>query len=108
MEDEAWDWNLEKEKEKALVNLQPNENDVDDQPVRGTISLEDIYAKYNVAVIEPTGFQEAMQDKTWLSTMEEELSMIEKKHTWQLVHKPLDRKVVGVKWVVRKKLMLMV
>ena len=25
--------------------------------------------------------------------------MIEKNHTWQLVQKPFDRKVIGVKWV---------
>ena len=35
--------------------------------------------------------------------MEEELSMIEKNHTWQLVQKPSDRKVIGVKWVFRTK-----
>ena len=63
MEDEVWDWNLENEKGKALVNLQLNENDVDDQPIRGTRSLEDIYARCNVAVIEPVGFQEAMHHK---------------------------------------------
>ena len=94
MEDEAWDWNLENEKRKAPMNLQLNENDVDDQPVRGTRSLEDIYARCNVAVIEPTRFHEAMQDKKWLLSMEEELSMIEKNHTRQLVQKPSDRKVI--------------
>ena len=103
MEDEAWVWNLENEIGKAPINLQPNENDVDDQPVRGTISLEDIYARCNVAVIKPVGFQEAMQDKKWLLSMEEELSMIKKNHTWQLVQKPLDRKVIGVKWVFKTK-----
>ena len=102
MEDEAWDWNSENEKGKAPINLQ-NENDVDDQPVRGTRSLEDIYARCNVAVIKPTEFQEAMQDKKWLLAMEEELSMIEKNHTWQLVQKPSDRKVTRVKWVFRTK-----
>ena len=103
MEDEAWDWNSENEKGKAPVKLQLNENDVDDQFVRGTRSLEDIYARCNVVVIEPVGFQEAMQNKKWFSAMEEELSMIEKNHTWQLVQKPLDRKVIGVKWVFRTK-----
>nr|KYP62107.1 Retrovirus-related Pol polyprotein from transposon TNT 1-94 [Cajanus cajan] len=36
--------------------------------------------------------------------MEEELYMIGKKNTWQLVDKPQDRKVIGVKWVFRTKL----
>ena len=30
--------------------------------------------------------------------------MIEKNGTWQLVQRPLDRKVIGVKWVFRTKL----
>ena len=29
--------------------------------------------------------------------------MIEKNHTWQLVQKPSDRKVIGVKWVFKTK-----
>ena len=103
MEDEAWDWNSENVKGKAPVNLQINENDVDDQPVRGTKPPEDIYVRCNVAIIEPVGFQEAMQDKKWFSALEEELSMIEKNHTWQLVQKPSDRKVIGVKRVFKTK-----
>ena len=30
--------------------------------------------------------------------------MIEKNHTWRLVKRPMDRKVIGVKWVFRTKL----
>ena len=36
--------------------------------------------------------------------MEEELAMIEKRDTWQLVEKPQHRKIIGVKWVYRTKL----
>ncbi|PKI44501.1 hypothetical protein CRG98_035088 [Punica granatum] len=36
--------------------------------------------------------------------MKEELSMIEKNQTWELVDRPQDRKVIGVKWVYRTKL----
>nr|KYP73999.1 Retrovirus-related Pol polyprotein from transposon TNT 1-94 [Cajanus cajan] len=36
--------------------------------------------------------------------MQEELAMIEKNHTWELVEKPKDQKVIGVKWVFRTKL----
>lgn len=100
MEDERWDWNSENERGK----LQPNEDDADDLPVRETRSLADIYARCNVAVMEPAGVQEAMQDKKWLSAMKEELSMIEKNHTWLLVPRPSNRKVIGVKWVFRTKL----
>ncbi|KAI5355055.1 hypothetical protein L3X38_007950 [Prunus dulcis] len=38
--------------------------------------------------------------------MEEELSMIEKNKTWELVDRPSDKQVIGVKWVFKTKLNL--
>ncbi|KAJ8755145.1 hypothetical protein K2173_018943 [Erythroxylum novogranatense] len=35
--------------------------------------------------------------------MKEELKMIEKNHTWELVDRPMHNKVIGVKWVLRTK-----
>ena len=36
--------------------------------------------------------------------MKEELHMIEKNNTWELVERPSNKKVIGVKWVYRTKL----
>ena len=36
--------------------------------------------------------------------MQEELDMIEKIGTWQLVDRLRNRKVIGVKWIFKKKL----
>ncbi|PKI74682.1 hypothetical protein CRG98_005009 [Punica granatum] len=36
--------------------------------------------------------------------MKEEIKMIEQSGTWELVDKPQDRKVIGVKWVYKTKL----
>lgn len=36
--------------------------------------------------------------------MQEELSMIQKNQTWELVERPEHRKVIGVKWMFRTKL----
>ena len=36
--------------------------------------------------------------------MVEEIEMIEKKNTWELVDRPKDREVIGVKWVYKTKL----
>ena len=36
--------------------------------------------------------------------MKEELSMIKKNKTWELIDRPQNRKVIGVKWVYRTKL----
>jgi hypothetical protein len=36
--------------------------------------------------------------------MQEEISMIEKNCTWELVDKPLGKNIIGVKWIFRTKL----
>lgn len=36
--------------------------------------------------------------------MQKELTVIEKNETWELVERPQDRKIIGVKWVYRTKL----
>ncbi|KAL6339332.1 hypothetical protein AAG906_028059 [Vitis piasezkii] len=41
-------------------------------------SLSNIYQRCNVAIIEPTGYEEAATDKKWMDAMNEELKMIEK------------------------------
>ncbi|KAL4379151.1 hypothetical protein GQ457_02G027970 [Hibiscus cannabinus] len=39
-----------------------------------------------------------------VAAMKDDLSMIKKNKTWELVDRPLDRKVIGVKWVYKTKL----
>jgi hypothetical protein len=36
--------------------------------------------------------------------MKEKIQMIEKNNTWELVDRPKDREVIGVKWVYKTKL----
>jgi len=77
---------------------------VDHVLVRGTRLLSDVYQRCNIVVCEPADFEEAKLDNNWMVAMKEELHMIEKNNTWQLVDKPIDRKVIGVKWVCKTKL----
>jgi len=42
---------------------------------------------------EPRTFQEAAKDKKWIEVMDEEIKMIEKNCTWELVDKPHDKLV---------------
>ena len=77
---------------------------VDDAPVRGTRLLSDIYQRCNVAICEPAGFHDAKNSQHWMAAMQEELSIIEKNKTWELVDRPLNRKIIGVRWVFRTKL----
>ncbi|KAK9122098.1 hypothetical protein Syun_019715 [Stephania yunnanensis] len=107
MENEIWDWNGEKSASNLLHNskFQLKEDElIDDVPIRGTRSLAEIYQRCIVAVLEPADFWEAENDPKWIAAMEEELNMIEKNQTWEIVKRPADRKVIGVKWVFRTKL----
>ncbi|OMO72757.1 hypothetical protein CCACVL1_17615 [Corchorus capsularis] len=72
--------------------------------LRGTKSLEDVYKRCNIVVLEPSSFEEAMKLPGWMDVMKEELTMIEKNKTWQLVNNLENKKPIGVKWVYKTKL----
>ena len=63
-------------------------------------SIKDV----NVAICELASCEKPLKDPKWKIAMKEEMSMIQKNRTWELVDKPIDRKVIGVKWVFRTKL----
>ncbi|KAM1223589.1 hypothetical protein ACFX2G_043549 [Malus domestica] len=69
-------------------------------------NINDIMAQCNLCIVEPEKFEEAAQDQAWIKAMEEELTMIEKNRTWELVDRPSDKHVIGVKWVFKTKLNL--
>ncbi|XP_027772675.1 uncharacterized protein LOC114077195 [Solanum pennellii] len=73
-----------------------------DSPVLKNKSLAEVYEQCHFSLIEPSSFEEAANHKMWISAMEEELSMINK-HGWELVDRPEEKNVVGVKWVYRTK-----
>jgi len=105
-EDEQWDWkNFQQSnlsKDQTIPQWQNKQED--DPPIRGTKLLSDIYQRCNVAIYEPAGYEEALKDIKWKKAMEEEMSMIQKNKTWDLVDRPVGRKVIGVKWIYRRKL----
>ena len=120
VENEQWDW-----ESSTKVNQSPNAPNsstlgsmteeskddgqdvaVDDAYVRGTRLLSDIYQRCNVAVCEPVGFHDAKNSQHWMAAMQEELFMIEKNKTYELVDRPPNRKIIGVRWVFRTKLSL--
>ncbi|KAG8493191.1 hypothetical protein CXB51_010608 [Gossypium anomalum] len=77
--------------------------DNNDMPVRGTRPLSDIYERAEVAAVEPSSFEEAEAHQGWKQAMINEMSMIDKNQTWELVARPANRKVIGMKWVFRAK-----
>ena len=55
---------------------------------------------------DPSSFQEAIQDAEkdrWLLAMTEEMESLYKNQTWDLVPLPKGKRVIGSKWVLRKK-----
>ncbi|KAJ4710130.1 Retrovirus-related Pol polyprotein from transposon TNT 1-94 [Melia azedarach] len=61
------------------------------------------HKRCNVAVIDPSNFSEASNHEEWNVAMRDEIVVIEKNKTWELVDRPLHKQVVGVKWVYRTK-----
>ena len=55
---------------------------------------------------EPSTFEEACQreDKDlWLAAMKEEMQSLHKNQTWKLVDRPSNKKVIGCRWIFKKK-----
>ncbi|KAA3458763.1 pleiotropic drug resistance protein 3-like [Gossypium australe] len=106
--DEMSTWNGDKgEPECVAEDLVTGQIDVDqcDQklnidhvPVRETKLISEIYERAYVATVEPTCFEEAQAQEDWRQTMLDEMSMIHKNQTWELVARLVHRKVIGVKW----------
>jgi hypothetical protein len=57
-----------------------------------------------MSIVEPSNFEEARNGAHWIKVMEEELNKIEKNETWELVPRPKEKKIIGTKWVLKKKL----
>ena len=55
-------------------------------------------------MVEPKKISEALQDADWIIAMEEELHQFERSKVWHLVRKPLNKTIIGTKWVFRTKL----
>ncbi|WRX13419.1 Integrase [Theobroma cacao] len=82
------------------------EIDIEDESLtmRGTRSLQKIYDRCNVAIVEPVSFDEAVKDNRWVQAMNQEMEMIEKNGTWILIDKPTDQHIIREKWIYKTKL----
>lgn len=62
-----------------------------------------MYASCNFCVVESESFEEAIQEEAWKNEIEEEINVIEKNETWELVDRSKDKDVIGVKWIFKTK-----
>lgn len=56
--------------------------------------------------MEPNSYKEAMESEEtckWYLAMEQEMLSLRKNHTWELVEKPRDKRVVTCRWSFKKK-----
>ena len=91
-------WNFKYAKRNASEEIVQDLGDyINEAPVRGTRLLDDIYQSCNVVVLEPIQFEEAKNDPKWIDAMKEELRMIEKNQTRELMDMPKQKKPIGVK-----------
>ncbi|CAL9011654.1 unnamed protein product [Prunus brigantina] len=93
--------NTENSYQERVTGLQ----DFDHTPLKYK-SIVEIYEKCNMCIIEPKSFEEVAKDDSWKKAMEDEITMIEKNNTWELVDRPFDKPIIGVKWVHKTKLNL--
>lgn len=56
-----------------------------------------------MAESEPMKTKEALSDPKWICAMKEEMELIEKNKTWELVGLPKGNKPIGVRWVYKVK-----
>ncbi|CAL8078783.1 unnamed protein product, partial [Prunus armeniaca] len=89
---------------KASSKLEGTQN-FDHTPLKWR-KLDDILAQCNLCTMELEKFEEVVKDESWMKAMKDELNMIEKNDTWELVDRPMDKPVIGVKWVFKTKLNL--
>ena len=122
-ENASWNWEEEKVvKSSTLVLVQQYQEEIQEEaeasgtpsppPLedsslestpRRVRSLVDIYETCNMAMIEPNCYEEASKQEIWVKAMEEEVKMIEKNNTWELVNCPQGKDMIGVKWVYKTK-----
>ncbi|CAL8989009.1 unnamed protein product, partial [Prunus brigantina] len=81
------------ESSKISSRVQDTQN-FDHTPLKWR-KLDDILAQCNLCIMEPEKFDEAVKDESWIKAMKDELSMIEKNATWELVDRPTEKPVIG-------------
>ena len=63
-------------------------------------------AAMNIEIQEPSSYKEAVNclDKNkWLAAMDDEMENLKKNKTWVLVERPDNQRLVGFKWIFKRK-----
>ncbi|KAL6321449.1 hypothetical protein AAG906_016548 [Vitis piasezkii] len=97
----AWNWEEDSPRSVPLSPSTESPTSSSSSPsstLRKMRSLSDVYERCNLCIVEPQSFEEGIKDEDWRKVMEKEIDVIEKNETWQLVEKPKDKEIIGVKY----------
>ncbi|XP_019255262.1 PREDICTED: uncharacterized protein LOC109233861 [Nicotiana attenuata] len=72
--------------------------------VQGTPHAKIRRSQACLSQIDPKNIKEALKDVDWITAMQEELHQFERNSGWHLVLRPVDRTVIGTRFVFRNKL----
>ncbi|KAG7554626.1 GAG-pre-integrase domain [Arabidopsis suecica] len=67
---------------------------------------EALVTTFDGDTIEPANYQEALRNddwELWKGGMDEEMDSLVKNHTWTVVTKPAGQRVIGCKWIFKRK-----
>ena len=56
-----------------------------------------------ISQIEPKNIEEALQDDSWITAMQEELEQFDRNEVWTLIPKPQDQSTIRTRWVFKNK-----
>ncbi|CAL2276928.1 unnamed protein product [Prunus armeniaca] len=87
--------------ESVLLNSPVSNLETYDNTPKKWKSLSEVYAQCKMSIIEPESYNEAAKDEAWNKAMTEEISMIEKNSTWELVDRPSSKLTVGARLVAK-------
>ena len=54
-------------------------------------------------VTDPSSFQKAVQKPTWVDATMEEYESIFRNNAWEIIPRPVDKSVVGSRWIYKVK-----
>ncbi|KAL5740548.1 hypothetical protein ACOSQ2_029728 [Xanthoceras sorbifolium] len=94
------------EEEDSIAKHKPPRKKMRPQRLADYVSFALAVAEDTNAVGEPSTYSEAIScddSAKWLVAMQEEVKSLHKNRTWDLVKPPKDKKIVGCKWVFKRK-----
>ena len=69
--------------------------------------LHKVYSVKAITIRDPKNYHEAMKDprvKHWKEAMRTEIDALEQNHTWEVIRKPREAKLLHRKWVYKLKM----